>query len=232
MTAWSTTGTQRPLQERWDAVAAKMIEAGQTPINPISEETVFRMKEFLKAQPPRVPEPDSPSMAAATEAFSLAVEAYERVRDGILADQKLLKRGDKRVHAILHKVSDDMMAPPPPAREMLLNLSITQSFDIRYMMPRGWPIPRFATVADGRRAASLVQLQVMNLEAISASLRDAFNFECIALPEQNRQLIFALASRLGALEDRTLALEQRNEELEQKLRERATKPRKGKQRHG
>jgi hypothetical protein len=125
MTAWHTTGSQRPLQERWDEAAAQVLKRGGGPIVPISEESLFRMNHWLERNPAELPAPPPPPSMA----LRRALDDIARVLDGYssqisviierIAAIKRCKQFAARCTALGIKIDDGLLTPPSPRNELI-----------------------------------------------------------------------------------------------------------------
>jgi hypothetical protein len=216
-----------PLRTRYEALADKVCAAGGTAPVPITEEAVLAMQAWLQAHPKPAPEAMSPALEAACDSFVNATKRYDVVRASIIdSQQHLNRRGDKQAHALLNNLTNEMMQPPLPTSRML-DEAVTGRLPALWSMPEGWSCPRFATVQDARIAVSKVAERVLHLEGLEAGLQQACQFESMPAQHQARQLVFALASRIGVLESRLDAVEHENVELKKALSTTTTITKKG-----
>jgi hypothetical protein len=191
--AWHTLGTPAPLKERWDECAARMIAAGQTPIHPISEPSLFRMLEYLKANEPR-PERTEPSTAEklADAELNRVLTIYDDLFKRVLDEQKSCKRPHiaQRAAALGLSIDDAMMAKPP----------------VVTVTGRG---P--AAVPEARAATDRINGLIYHVRDQLTKLEGISKLQSVDLDT----VIFALGSRIGALEDRLLATETELQQLKQ-----------------
>ena len=192
--AWHTTGFAAPLQERWDDAAAKMIALGQTPIHPITEPSVHRMLEWLRANQPK-PEwsPPSDTQRLANEQLRQAVAVHDTLAKKIVDEQKILNRAtiQQRAVALGLTIDDAMLAKPA-----MLHISPAD----------------FDGVQQTRHAASQInswafalQDTLSKIETVTR-LENGFDLDHVT---------FSIGARIGALEDRISHLENELEQLKQ-----------------
>jgi hypothetical protein len=87
--AWhDSSGDTRSLETRWNEAAAKMRAAGLSPTVPISEPSLFQMRQELqKLQPPPVNDPDrsaaSRELSALQDRYRIAVVNIEKLQRGM-----------------------------------------------------------------------------------------------------------------------------------------------------
>jgi hypothetical protein len=86
--AWSdSSGDTRDLTTRWNEAAAKMRAAGMSPTVPISEPSLFQMRQQLaKLHPPPVNDPDRSAASHELEAllnrYRIAATNIEKMQRG------------------------------------------------------------------------------------------------------------------------------------------------------
>jgi len=189
--AWYTLGTPAPLQTRWDEAAAKMIAAGQVPITPVLEISVHRMNQWLCANPPKTEwQPPSPAEKIAIEQLGIALKLHAGLVTKILDEQRIAGRATikERAAALGISLSEADMVKPTALRIGAADYHTVAETR--------------AVTAQVNNLANALQSQLTRIEAVSRL--EKLDIDTV---------IFALGSRIGALESRIDYLEQ---QLEQK----------------
>jgi hypothetical protein len=108
--AWhDNSGDSRSLQVRYDEAAAKMPAAGLAPTVPISEPSLFQMRqELAKLHPPPVHDPDR---IAASHELEVLLDRYRIAALNIEKMQRNLDWIDEPIHQLLHDIPPDAGQP-------------------------------------------------------------------------------------------------------------------------
>ena len=194
MSAWSTSGDVGPLETRWNECASKMIAAGNPPINPMTEESVFRMTQWLKNQQPHTGwQPPSPAQKLADQELGQALLLYDSIVQKIADQQRQLSLPHLKSRcASLGLLIDESMARKPPSGDQLcMALFGAREFDS----------------VDGARTATRKILG--QVDALRDRLASIETVTWLAdNPPDMQRLIWTVASRVACLEDRIAALEE------------------------
>jgi hypothetical protein len=118
--AWhDSSGDIRPLEVRWTEAANKMRAAGLAPTVPISEPSLFSMRQQLaKLQPPPVNDPDrsaaSHELSALLDRYRIAAFNVERLQRG-----EMESWANERIHRLLRDIPfegwDHQLKPELPS---------------------------------------------------------------------------------------------------------------------
>lgn len=205
---WSRTGDLRDTPQRYADVAKTLRDLGGTPVVPVTEQSVDMMlKEITRLEAKLAPPERDAAYSAAHDEFYNTVRRYITVFTEILDRQKVLARvRTTDDYKLLGGVDPRLLAPPELPQRMLARLfgcpGPSPGDHTHAVHP-----PTFRNVPELRQATRYVLQEVHDIDAVRANLAKALEFENQQPEVQNRRLIFALASRIGALEDRIDNLE-------------------------
>jgi hypothetical protein len=180
-----------------------MIALGQTPIHPITEPSLHRMLEWLKANEPK-PKPEwtgpSPAQRIADEELQRVLNIHDTLIKQIATEQRLCQRITvKERAAALGMVVDDAMMEKPVA----LHMSVGQ----------------FYSVPETRAAAAQVSALVYALHEKLSKLETISKLDRLD-PDQ---IVMHMGARMSALEARLSAAETELEQLRQQPKRKASK---------
>jgi hypothetical protein len=193
MDAWHTGVTNVPLKDRWDQAASRMISAGQVPISPITEPSVYRLLEWLKANEPKPERSEqSGAMGLAREELGRVISIYNDLVKQILDQQRILGRATitERARSLGLTITDDLMKKPT-----ILDFG-----------PRD-----FETVEETRAVASKVNSGVYVLQDRLSRIQNITKLEQLDV----YHIAFHLGARVSALEARLCAVETELQQLKQ-----------------
>jgi hypothetical protein len=193
-----------------------MIEAGHQPIVPVDESSCYRMENFLQQNGPQKTtyQPPSPSMKLAEQEFEHALSQYDDAVVRIAKEQQALRRSPafkQRAKALGIVVDDGLLADMLP-REHMIDAFFADSYRPKEGGHRGQRT--FSSPGETRAAAQKVQAYVGGLHALYGRICDV-SWLAESVPDVERML-FAVASRVGAIEDRVTAVKAAIEELRKK----------------
>jgi hypothetical protein len=176
-----------------------MIAAGQAPISPITENSVFRMNQWLAAQKPKHEyQPLSPAEKLAIEQLGIALKLHASLGTKILDEQRIAGRitvKDRAAALGLTLDAADMVKPTA------LHIGAAD----------------YHTVEETRRVAAQVNNLVFALQGQLSRIEAVSRLEKLDLDT----VISAFASRIGALDSRLEFLEGQLEQFTTKRKVRA-----------
>jgi hypothetical protein len=177
-----------------------MIAAGQTPISPITESSTFRMLEWLKANVEPEPQRSEPSQAQrnADAELQRVIAIYNDLSNRVLHEQKACKHPgvQQRAAALGMSISADLMARPAV-------VTVTGR--------------ELAPVAEARAATAKVGALVYDAQDRLAKLEAFSKLQNVDIDT----IIFAIGSRLSAVEGQVEFLERQLETLTTKQQRKA-----------
>ena len=165
----SDSGT---FQDRWDAAAAKMIEAGGAPVYPATELNLHTMRKWLEGQHAKQDwQPPSPAQKLADEEFHIALRRYDEITARIIKEQAALLKGSALKRAKGFGVGiDAKLLAAPPSRELMLDAFFAGALRPKPGGHRGQMA--FSSPQQTRAASWKVLAYVQELQARYASLCD------------------------------------------------------------
>jgi hypothetical protein len=181
--AWhDSSGDTRSLETRWNEAAAKMRAAGLVPTVPISEPSLFQMRQQLaKLQPPPVNDPDR---SAASHELSALLDRYRIAATNIEKLQRGMEHWiNEPIHRLLHDIPDGCDQQIKP--ELPRNVDWT------------------STTSEIRARATTIIPMVLAAEELRRKLETALHAAERTPPEK---LIWAIFARLERNERRLSAL--------------------------
>jgi hypothetical protein len=191
--AWvDTSGDIRPIEARWNDTAAKMRAAGLQPTVPISEASLFQMKQQLQAlQPPIIYD------AARTEASLEGQKLRDRYHVATLNVSTLQRKLEHHVHDRIHRLLNDI----PDGWNRRFDPELSKTVD--------WT----SSTQEIQAEATRIVPRVIEAESLRAQLNQALNAEQLTPPET---LIWALFERFEQFQRATA---QRFSVLENRINE-------------
>jgi hypothetical protein len=148
-----------------------------------------------------------PAMREARAEFNQTVRRYQILIDELAQRHlRLLRLRDSEAHKILNDISPALFDVPRSTQE-----AINALFGVQ--RPRPFPVPgeiaepEFADVVGYRQATRAFLAEVQKLDNVRSRIDSVLAFESYHQEDKNQALIFALFSRIGALEDRLAELE-------------------------
>jgi hypothetical protein len=190
---WHNENTD-PLMRQWEALR----DRGAPAITPVTQESLWRMRQELaaieraKPQPPR----DEMLLAARSE-FRNACHRYRRAHTAIVeAQEKLRRRANDPVYGLLFDMTAALRAPVGP-QDMLDNTfgGCRECSDL-YLLR----LPEFASVSDYRSAMNTVSDRARDLEAQQAAITTITAFPGEETNARTDRMVTALVKRINELE--------------------------------
>jgi hypothetical protein len=202
--SWAVRGDSRSLAERWAETSAQIVALGGTVSGPMLETTLQDMQAEVRRRTP-APEWDA-ALAGGQREFWQVIRRHQILSDELAQRRlRLLQLRDSDAHKVLNDIPPALLEAPPDTQSMIDGLFGRQQ-------PRHLPVPgeinapQFSTVAEYRQASRMVLAEVQKLDDMRARMDAVLHFENMGGEEKAMRLIFALASRVGALEDRIVEL--------------------------
>lgn len=202
-----------PLATRYEALSAKVCSLGGAAVVPMSEEACAAMQTWLQGQQAKaVYEPPSPAMKLAEQEFEHALRQYDDAVARINKEQQTMRRSPafKQRAKVLGIVVDDGLLAEILPREQMIDAFFANSYRPKVGGHRGQRT--FSSPGETRAAAQKVQAYVGGLHALYSRICDV---SWLAETDVERML-FAVASRVGAIEDRVTTAEAELVELRKK----------------
>jgi hypothetical protein len=182
--AWSdSSGDTRPLQARYDDVAAKLRAMGGAPTVPVTEANLFEMKRQLIELAP-VPTYD-PARSQACDELGILCDRYNvAVRNIEIAQRHLESRIGEKIHRLLGDISNNWNVKPADKLRHGVDYQNTTAEEARAAYTRAIPA-------------------VLAVEELRGKLESALNAKERTPPET---LIWKLFDRVERIERRLTAL--------------------------
>ena len=193
----SDSGT---FQDRWDAAAAKMIEAWRRASLSGHQSISTTMRKWLEGQHAKQDwQPPSPAQKLADEEFHIALRRYDEITARIIKEQAALLKGSALKRAKGFGVGiDAKLLAAPPSRELMLDAFFAGALRPKPGGHRGQTA--FSSPQQTRAASWKVLAYVQELQARYASLCDlAWLGET---PRDLERVVISLVGRISALEQR------------------------------
>lgn len=204
--AWAVRGDNRPLSERWAETTDALIKLGGHATGPMSEITLQDLQREVRRRTPK-PEFDPALAEASRELWGVAQRYAALHADLVQRRLKLERLRDSDAHKILGDITPEMLAMPPAVQEVINSLFGPQQVDPFGPIPGKVYLPIFNSTTEYRQASRLLMAQLQALSDTAARMNSVLQFESYGQEDKNQTLIFALASRIGALENRIEELE-------------------------
>jgi hypothetical protein len=203
--AWSVTGDGRSLRERWAEATDELIKLGGQATGPMTETTLQDIQAEVRRRTP-APEFDPALAEASRELWSVAQRYATLHADLVQRRLRLERLCDTDSHRILNDITPEMLTLPPRVEEVIDRLFGRQQSH-PYPVPGAISLPQFNSTTEYRQASRLMMAEVQALSDTAARINTVLQFESYRQEGKNQSLIFALASRIRALEDRIVKLE-------------------------
>jgi hypothetical protein len=203
--SWAVRGDSRSLSERWAEATAELIKLGGQASGPMTEVALLDLQAEVRRRTP-APEWD-PALAEGSRELWQVIRRHQILSDELAQRRlRLLRLRDSDAHRLLNDISPALLEVPPDTQAMIDGLFGRQP-------PRHLPVPgeintpQFNNVVEYRQASRMVLAEVQKLDDVRARIDAVLHYENMGGEEKAMRLIFALASRIGALEDRIVELE-------------------------
>jgi hypothetical protein len=203
--SWSVTGDARSLSERWAEATAELIKLGGQATGPMTETALQDMQAEVRRRTP-APEWD-PALAEGSRELWQVIRRHQVLSDELAQRRlRLLRLRDTDAHQLLNDISPALLEVPPDTQAMIDGLFGRQP-PLHLPVPGEINTPQFNNVVEYRQASRMVLAEVQKLSDTRARIDAVLHYENMGGEEKAMRLVFALASRIGALEDRINHLE-------------------------
>jgi hypothetical protein len=188
--AWHNENSA-PLMAQWEALR----DRGAPPITPVTQETLWQMRQELAEIERRKPPPPRDEMLiAARREFSATVDRYRAAHTDIVERQLKLQRfADDPIYTLVFADLAEALRPPVSPQDLLdahFNNGRSTSEDL-YRIRQ----PTFGSVSDYRAATNFVSDRARDLEAQQADVIEITRFPNDDVGERLRKITLGLLQR-------------------------------------
>jgi hypothetical protein len=205
---WAVTGDRAPLSVRWEAAATKLAHLGSSLPGPITESNLAdALREIGKlSKPVQFDE----RLNGAKVDLDTAISEHQQLLTKVAFEQRAIARlAETDEFRILGTITDVMLRAPEPTQSVVNRIAPKAPRQPGLALPGAISKPDLRDDVDAwRGAARFVQIENEKLRDLYQDMIKLQQHTVLPSGDQAKLLIFALYSRIGALEDRIDFLEQ------------------------